>query len=474
MPETTQVVIGPQACYLPSHTSPRQLGCLTRAMNFLFPWASGRKTEVRHPPTSAVVTIRDYTTRRVSLRELVEEKCPSLHAKFHPAWWLPNGHLQTLYCVLGDFSQRDKVVYKRTMLRLKDGGTLGLDFTPVDDSNLRPDAPIVVVLHGLTGGSYESYVRAILSPVCLPPSEGGLGYRAVVVNFRGCAGVPITSPQFYSAGHTDDFRQAIFYISTVFPDAPLLGVGFSLGANVLTRYVAEEGRRCRLRSACILGCPWNLTANNHRLDSSYIGHVYSKGMGQNLVNLLKSHLDSLSQTPDHDVTKAAMAAVALNKPTVKEFDNTFTRVGGGSSPPWPFATAADYYEYASSHKVLGDVRIPFLALNAADDPVVQDVPMDAKGNEWVIMALTSHGGHLGWFEADDNWGQVRRWIKRPVLEWFHATAEVLQWERPQYPDIREVDGYLTEVGRETLGCMVTDKEQIIRGTEGQAGIMAGL
>ncbi|KAI6109175.1 AB-hydrolase YheT [Pisolithus croceorrhizus] len=411
-------------------------------MNFLFPWTSGRKTEVRHPPTSAVVTIQDYATRRISLRELVEEKCPSLHAKFHPAWWLPNGHLQTLYCVLGDFSQKDKVVYKRTMLRLKDGGTF----------NLRPDAPIVVVLHGLTGGSYESYVRAILSPVCLPPSEGGLGYRAVV-------GVPITSPQFYSAGHTDDFRQAIFYISTLFPNAPLLGV---------------EGQLCRLRSACVLGCPWNLTANNQRLDSSYIGHVYSKGMGQNLINLLKSHLDSLSQTPDHDVTKAAMAAVALNKPTVKEFDNTFTRVGGGSSPPWPFASAADYYEYASSHKVLGDVRIPFLAINTADDPVVQEVPMDAKGNEWVIMALTSHGGHLGWFEADESWGQVRRWIKRPVLEWFHATAEVLQWEKPQYPDIREVDGYLTEVGRETLGCMVTDKEQIIRGTEGQAGIMAGL
>ena len=35
-------------------------------------------------------------------------------------------------------------------------------------------------------GSHESYVRAILAPACAPPEEGGLGYRAVVVNYRGC------------------------------------------------------------------------------------------------------------------------------------------------------------------------------------------------------------------------------------------------------------------------------------------------
>jgi uncharacterized protein len=73
---------------------------------------------------------------------------------------------------------------------------------------LPEDTPTVVVLHGLTGGlladhaccphtvelmhvsllqgSHESYVRAILAPACTPVSDGGLGYRAVVVNFRGC------------------------------------------------------------------------------------------------------------------------------------------------------------------------------------------------------------------------------------------------------------------------------------------------
>lgn len=43
-------------------------------------------------------------------------------------------------------------------------------------------------------GSHESYVRAVLAPAVAPKSEGGLGFRDVVVNFRGCKGIPITSP----------------------------------------------------------------------------------------------------------------------------------------------------------------------------------------------------------------------------------------------------------------------------------------
>lgn len=68
------------------------------------------------------------------------------------------------------------------------------------------------------------------------------------------AGVPITSPQMYSAGHTDDLRQAVYYIAHRYPNAPLLGLGFSLGANVLTRYLAEEGSRSRIISGCALAC----------------------------------------------------------------------------------------------------------------------------------------------------------------------------------------------------------------------------
>ena len=68
------------------------------------------------------------------------------------------------------------------------------------------------------------------------------------------AGVPITSPQMYSAGYTGDIREALVYISQLYPRAPLIGLGFSLGANVLTRYLAEEGEQSRLIAGCALAC----------------------------------------------------------------------------------------------------------------------------------------------------------------------------------------------------------------------------
>lgn len=76
----------------------------------------------------------------------------------------------------------------RTIIRLPDGGTLGLDMTPnsKEAPDLPADTPIIVVQHGLTGGSYEPYVRSILAGATAPKSEGGLGLRAFVVNFRGC------------------------------------------------------------------------------------------------------------------------------------------------------------------------------------------------------------------------------------------------------------------------------------------------
>ena len=74
----------------------------------------------------------------------------------------------------------------RKYIRLPDGGTLGIDFTPPFSHNLDSDTPIIITLHGLTGGSHESYVRDILAVACAPKHRGGLGYRAVVANFRGC------------------------------------------------------------------------------------------------------------------------------------------------------------------------------------------------------------------------------------------------------------------------------------------------
>ncbi|KAI9064335.1 AB-hydrolase YheT [Trametes sanguinea] len=428
----------------------------------------------------ATVAVRSAASskaiEKVSLRDFVRFRCPSLLKEFRPAWWLRSGHLQTAYCVVGDFSKIDKVEYDRKLLRTLDGGTIGIDLTPpAQERTLKDDTPIIVVLHGLTGGSHESYVRSILAPACTPVEQGGLGYRGIVVNFRGCAGVPLTSPQLYSALHTDDIRVAVLHISKMYPRAPLIGVGFSLGANVLTRYLAEEGEKSRLVAGCALACPWDLVASSDHLESHFFHkNVYSRGMAQNLKKVIARHLEALSKFPDSLVWQAAKAVSARKSMSLVEFDDTVTRVCGGSSPPFPFASARDYYTAASSHKMLQDIRVPFLALNSKDDPIVSSIPVGVADNGWVVLALTEGGGHLGWFEAGKRFGELERWVRKPVLEWIRAVGEDLVPEGERGRPVHEVDGFLKEVDRDDIGCKEVEGGGHVVGVEGEGGLLAGL
>ncbi|KAI0273611.1 AB-hydrolase YheT [Gloeopeniophorella convolvens] len=446
------------------------MGC---ALSILFGDRSGPKHFF--PSAPAFVTLKQPAhAEKTSLRTLLNLHCPSLFSPFRPAWWLFNGHLQAVYSVIGDFSTVDKVVYDRTLLRVKDGGTLGLDFTPPISERVVPDeAPIVVVLHGLSGGSHESYVRAIIAPAVTPVDQGGLGYRAVVINSRGCAGVPLTTPQLYSSCHTDDLRQALLHISQRYPEAPLLGLGFSLGANILTRYVAEEGEGCRLISACTLACPWDLAANSSHVDNSWLHrNVYAYTMTNNLKCLISQHADSITKFPESRLAQSLPELFSRKSLTISQFDNLITIHAGGSPPHFPFASAGDYYAYAASHKVLGDIRIPFLALNSDDDPIAKHIPIGETDNGWVTLIVTRGGGHMGWFESSEK--GLKRWNTQPVLEWFRTTAEIL--EIPQKP-VRQIylaDGWLVESGREQLGCQDIGGGGIIEGAEGQEGMLPGL
>jgi hypothetical protein len=95
---------------------------------------------------------------------------------------------------------------------------------PSDDNK-----PLLIALHGLTGGSHEVYLRAALAPLVLQNT----GWEACVVNSRGCAQTRITSPLLFNARGTWDLRQVVRWLRKTFPNRPLFGIGFSLGANLL-------------------------------------------------------------------------------------------------------------------------------------------------------------------------------------------------------------------------------------------------
>ncbi|KAF8917536.1 AB-hydrolase YheT [Mucidula mucida] len=412
-------------------------------------------SKIFFPSSPASVKLKDSDFNDGDLRTALTRYCPAVLQKFTPPWWLSSGHLQTIYVVTGNFRKIDRVVYHRIHLGLLDGGTLGLDFAPLNhQTQLKDDTPIVVVLPGLTGGCFESYVRSVLSIACAPVDNGGLGYRGVVINARGCGGVPITSQQWYSGGCTDDFQQALMYLAHRYPDAPLLGLGFSVGANVLMKYLGEARDQSRIPAACVLGCPWNLSANNVSLKSTLLGRfLYSRGLTKNLMTLLKRNAEGLSTGPDTRVSKAVNDTLALKNPRLDDFDRVFTSQTGGPAPLFPFDDILEYYKWASSHTALPTVEVPLLTINAADDPIVRKIPAHVD-NPYLVMVVTAGGGHLGWFGKGPGLFGTSRWVTKPVVEWLEMAGERFVLEKRGAATYIDKEGFVRVDERDDLGCKV--------------------
>lgn len=172
-----------------------------------------------------------------------------------------NGHLQTMWTAVKN--DGPAIYYRRKLFQADDSayqGDFAVDFVvepfsgsdstlPIRTTYFSDDEfkgisslderPMVVVLHGLSGGSHEMYLRHVLAP--LVGKDGG--WEACVVNSRGCAMHKITSSILYNARATWDCRQVVKWLRKTFPNRPLFGIGFSLGANILTN-VSWSSRVC--------------------------------------------------------------------------------------------------------------------------------------------------------------------------------------------------------------------------------------
>ena len=170
-----------------------------------------------------------------TLVDLIREEWRPFESSFHPHPLLQTGHLQTIYAATSNINDMIPVLYARKLLTMHDGGTVGLDIVldseaqymkglEVDEElkqrkdyvkNLPPrirymqvaeeaellqsedERPMLVSLHGLSGGSHESYVRALLHDVV----KSGR-WAACSLNARGCGRTTITTQQLFCANWT--------------------------------------------------------------------------------------------------------------------------------------------------------------------------------------------------------------------------------------------------------------------------------
>ncbi|KAL7934769.1 Alpha/Beta hydrolase protein [Trichoderma chlorosporum] len=390
---------------------------------------SGRSDVVfHHHPSSLDLTPKDG--KPVNWAEVCKNAIPPTYTR--PI--LFNGHLQTIRIILDN--PKLPIYYKRWIFHQTDNlfqGQFAVDFA------IRPGAytedqsppeipmfteeefknigsldskPMLVVLHGMNGGSGEAYLRRSLMPFIHEGEE----WEACVINSRGCAGSRLGSGLLYNARSTWDLRLVIEWLQQKFPNRSLFALGFSMGANILIHYLAEEGKGCPIRAAAICSNPWNLEVLSHHLQSSFLmREIYSRGLTLSLKKYLETHEQEVVSNPDLDQNEIAKIRY------LHEFDRAIQK------PMWKYPTETVYYREASSVNPLLSVRVPLLALNSEDDPLSPQVGLpiqEAKQNPHVVLAVTLFGGHLGWFQQDGN-----RWFIQAMYNTLQQFWETIGYDR---------------------------------------------
>lgn len=295
-----------------------------------------------------------------------------------------NRHVETIFAAF--FRSLPDVTFRRECVRTKDDGAVALDWVAGDDRHLPSLSPVLILLPGLTGGSEDTYVRHMLI------RARKLGWRVVVFNSRGCANSPVTTPQFYSASFTGDLREVVSHVSGRYPKANLYAAGWSLGANILTRYLGEESSNCSLAGAVSLCNPFNLPIADEDFRKGF-NNIYDRALANGLRKIFKRHASLFE-----DISGEYNIPMVANAKTVKEFDEGLTRVSFG------FKSADDYYLNSSSSDSIKDVCIPLLCIQAANDPIApaRGIPHeDIQENQNCLLIVTPKGGHLGWVAGSE-------------------------------------------------------------------------
>ncbi len=314
---------------------------------------------------------------------------------YHAPWWLPGGHLQTIW----PLTRKDAVpAYRRERWDTPDGDFIDLDWL-ADDGAPAADRPLVVLFHGLEGSSRSHYARSLMQAV------RARGWRGVVPHFRGCSGEANRLARAYHSGDSAEIDWILRRLRTCAGNAPLYAAGVSLGGNALLKWLGERGSEAAavVDAGAAICPPLDLTVSGHALGRGF-NRVYSEHF---LFTLKAKALAKLAHHPGlFDASRVRRAR------TLFAFDDAYT------GPVHGFAGAADYWCRASSRPLLRGIRVPTLLLCAANDPFVPPAALPAAHelSAAIRFECPRRGGHVGFLDAP--WPGRLGWLPQRLLQHF--------------------------------------------------------
>ncbi len=316
---------------------------------------------------------------------------------FEPHPLLRNGHLQTLAAAWLTGTNTEGLSGSQHIVRLSDGDQLAIHDN--EPESWTPTDPVTVLLHGLCGSSTSNYMCRIAGKL------NDRGQRTFRINLRGCGDGQGMARRPYHAGRSDDLAAVVESVRSLCPQAPISVVGFSLGGNILLKWLGEAATSLpdNLTRAVAVNPPADLQVCTNSLATLW-GGFYDR----HFAKLLHQHA---LETPHwHGYLPEDWSSRRPKR--VLEFDEKLT------APVAGFASASDYYHQCSATRVIGDIRVPTLILTSRNDPLVpvsvlETLPLP----ESVQLHVAPSGGHLGYIGRGRGVDPDRYWMDWRVIDW---------------------------------------------------------
>ncbi|XP_070546964.1 monoacylglycerol lipase ABHD2-like [Ptychodera flava] len=363
------------------------------------------------------------------VREIIK-MCPAMTDLYTPTLlWGKSGHLQTfVYAKLGRVQPPFLRGFRRSVM-MSDGATCTFDVFEPEQPHQTQDDYTICIAPGIANSSESKYIRTFVNCAC------NHGYRVGVLNHLGALkNVPLTSPRIFTWGETDEYNAMVTYFEERHPTTRFIAIGFSMGGNIVLKYLGEDVTRQEKFVCGVSLCQgYDISFGVEAMHQwEKLRRIYNFLMTENQKSVIKRNRDMLfgsgaklyyqregKKPTEYDLDKVFEATSLVH------IDEHFTRKMAG------YNSLEEFFCTCSSKFYIPNIEIPLMILNAEDDPLIPNAVFDIpkKHVETVnnsIFVVTKHGGHLGFFEG----GVVRpnpvTWLDRMVVEYVDAIIDVTQ------------------------------------------------
>lgn len=254
--------------------------------------------------------------------------------------------------------------------------------------------PRVLVIHGLEGNLESHYAGSLVAALA------DAGFQPVFMHLRGCSDEPNRLDRAYHSGASADLAEVLARLHEDPQGAPIAAIGFSLGANLLLKYLGETERPL-VSAAIAVSVPFVLRDTMLRLDLG-VSRIYRRHLLDRLKATLRHKFRDRPFPLDVDIER------------IRDFNTFDDQI---TAPLNGFKGVFDYYSQASCRQYLPNIETRTLIIQSADDPFMfpTTLPWEHELGPGVTLELAERGGHVGFVSGARPWRPLY-WLESRILE----------------------------------------------------------